>query len=213
MEGFLSIIISILLIILSNFSIGSGTNIATNNIQTNNTINSTSSCNSSGVFDSNGGKLNCPDKSSISFALNFIKSGVKVKFTLFSVNDSEIYDTLAKEVPIAGSIKIRADLVTNPNPGKDIVGPEGMKTSITIKLKSKLQPGIILDTYLKGDSPGQWILQGQNELLSKAKVDDNSLTATFTTEKIFQTSSPVSIYIIRLPDKYSNPTINLDQIP
>ena len=165
-------------------------------------------CNFSGSFGKDGGLFSCQNGGGIKIELNSSKfPDFKTSIGISVPKEAEIYKTLDPNVPYVGAIKIEMG-TPSQNPPKNL-SSDDMKFTINIPLKSKLPPGTGLEPFLRGTMAGQWIRQtdikSPQDTYAKAIVNQDGLTASFIPK-----STPSGLFIVRMPDNFSVPTINYD---
>ena len=167
-------------------------------------------CNFSGFFDNKGGVFNCQNGGGVKITIDNSKviSNFKIGLEITVPRDEEIHKTLDSQIPYAGAIKINfKDLNQNPKEGS---APD-VNFIINVPLKSKLSPGTGLEPFLMGEIG--WIRQSDlmtvKDSYAKAIVNQDGLTASF---KPNPQNGPVGLFIVRIPDKFSVPTLNYDEI-
>ena len=150
---------------------------------------------SSAILDETGGAVASVRECTASIAEGILPGWVEVRIA--DTPDDAIRDTLAEEVPIAGSVTVELD-ETNASLKADVT--HDFEMTVTIVLDTPLPPGTELDVYRKGEIEGSWI-----QLDTIAEVDSNGTAATFQTRDI-------GVFIVRERDEYSTPVIDLDAL-
>lgn len=163
-------------------------------------------CNFSGSFGKEGGIFLCQNGGGVKIQLNTSKfPDFKSDINISVPSNEKIRETLSSEIPYAGAIEIN---MTEPEQSLPENISEGdMNFIITVPLKSKLSPVAKLEVRLKGEDYGEWSKQFDSitHLETFAIVGQDGLTAFFKPE-----TAAVGIFVVRLPDKFSIPTINYD---
>ena len=150
---------------------------------------------SSAIVDETGGTVASDRECLASIAEGILPGAIEVRIA--DTPDDAIRDTLAAEVPIAGSVTV--ELHPTGEPLKTDVTHD-FEMTVTIVLDAPLPPGTELDVYRKGEMEGSWIL-----LDTIAEVDSSGTAATFQTRDI-------GVFIVREPDEYSTPVLDFDAL-
>ena len=134
-----------------------------------------------------GGTITSPKGASYTVGQNIFSAAVKVHIS--DTSEASIRQALPPEVPYNGSVTIDVE-------ADDVTISKDYHATIIVPLNESLPPGKELDVYARGMSYGQWLLFDK-----KAIVNEDGVTATLIADK-------VGTFIVRVPDKYSIPTVD-----
>jgi len=134
-----------------------------------------------------GGTITSAKGASYTVGQNIFSAAVKVHIS--DTPEASIRQALPPEVPYNGSVTI--DVETD-----GVTISDDYRATIIVPLNESLPPGKELDVYARGMSYGQWLLFDK-----KAIVNEDGVTATLIADK-------VGTFIVRVPDKYSIPTVD-----
>lgn len=163
-------------------------------------------CSFNRVFDHNGGTFKCQNGGGIdiSFSNGLLFKGLEVNLEVKVPKEEEVYKTLSSEVPYEGAIEIIMEEISVP--GGDL-GEIPPRFVIIVPLKSKLFPGTNLEVCLSGETYGECKRLASFDDWSGTTISRDGFTASFVSNV-----EPFGLFIVRIPDDYSVPVINLDSL-